>query len=281
MASNSTISYDCRGVPRGRCINIDCPCDGYYGGSEMKKCVKCAHPPGKHQNMAQASGSSAAGSAAATPTSSISAFSPTSTSSSDSAVLSSMSSPLYAAQCTFRGCSAEKYCDHSKGVQSIYCQQHLSTTDKSMTTSSGLATASSAQSSDDADSGNDGDEESNDGDEEINDKSRETKTSQVNSTLGMNWFSTLLETMLPGLRRVFVKLDESHSSVSVTTPTPTSPSTASTKPLAVSSTPTSVVPTTNARQLQSNLKASQNRSSEIVMCWLTSYFCKFVLAILL
>ena len=42
---------DSRGVRRGRCTSPSCSCDGYDGGAALKKCVKCSHPPGKHQNM--------------------------------------------------------------------------------------------------------------------------------------------------------------------------------------------------------------------------------------
>ena len=45
MAANA----DSRGNLRGRCF--DCVCDGYNGGSELKKCIRCGHPPGRHHNF--------------------------------------------------------------------------------------------------------------------------------------------------------------------------------------------------------------------------------------
>ena len=48
----------------------DCSCEGYDGGNEMKKCHKCAHPPGKHANMdspAVASHNPAAAAGGSTP----------------------------------------------------------------------------------------------------------------------------------------------------------------------------------------------------------------------
>ena len=45
MAANA----DSHGNLRGRCF--DCVCDGYNGGSELKKCIRCGHPPGRHHNF--------------------------------------------------------------------------------------------------------------------------------------------------------------------------------------------------------------------------------------
>ena len=42
------MSFDARGVRRGRCTV--CRCDVYDGGEAGMKCVRCGHPPGKHQN---------------------------------------------------------------------------------------------------------------------------------------------------------------------------------------------------------------------------------------
>ena len=49
------MSYDSRGLLRGNCT--ECPCIGYDGGEEMKKCIKCFHPPGKHKNITDVGGS--------------------------------------------------------------------------------------------------------------------------------------------------------------------------------------------------------------------------------
>ena len=42
---------DSRGIRRGACVDPTCPCPSYYGGSDKKKCIKCGHPPGKHQHL--------------------------------------------------------------------------------------------------------------------------------------------------------------------------------------------------------------------------------------
>ncbi len=39
---------DCRGIPRGKCLQ--CECEQYDGGKTGKRCsvVECCHPPGRH-----------------------------------------------------------------------------------------------------------------------------------------------------------------------------------------------------------------------------------------
>ena len=54
------MSLDSRGVRRGGCS--ECTCTGYDGGIEMKKCIRCLHPPGKHKNLSSGNAGSAAGS---------------------------------------------------------------------------------------------------------------------------------------------------------------------------------------------------------------------------
>ena len=48
-ALSVVMSYDSRGVLRGPCTG--CPCMCYNGGQDLKKCLDCGHPPGKHQNL--------------------------------------------------------------------------------------------------------------------------------------------------------------------------------------------------------------------------------------
>ena len=43
------MNVDSRGVRRGGCEV--CSCVGYDGGTELKKCVNCGHPPGRHVNL--------------------------------------------------------------------------------------------------------------------------------------------------------------------------------------------------------------------------------------
>ena len=43
------MSQDSRGVRRGGCEV--CGCVGYDGGRDLKKCVSCGHPPGRHVNL--------------------------------------------------------------------------------------------------------------------------------------------------------------------------------------------------------------------------------------
>ena len=45
------MNADSRGVRRGGCADHTCPCTGYDGGAEKKRCIKCGHPPGKHHNL--------------------------------------------------------------------------------------------------------------------------------------------------------------------------------------------------------------------------------------
>lgn len=45
------MSTDSRGIQRGRCNNGACGCDKYMGGSTGLKCMRCKHPPGKHENL--------------------------------------------------------------------------------------------------------------------------------------------------------------------------------------------------------------------------------------
>ena len=42
---------DSRGICRGSCTLAGCDCFGYTGGSDGMKCLRCLHPPGKHQNL--------------------------------------------------------------------------------------------------------------------------------------------------------------------------------------------------------------------------------------
>lgn len=262
MASTSTASVDSRGVQRGRCTS--CSCDGYDGGSELKKCVKCAHPPGKHQNMTQASGSSAVGSAVAMPTSSVTsvlAVSPTSPSSTDDdslftdSTVSMPTSPVYP-PCAFPGCSAETYFDLNTGFQSAYCQQHLSSTDG--LTVPHFATASSAESS--------GDEESvkdNDGDDDEEDTNGGAKSSQLPSR--MNLFSSLIGSIFIRSWKKESKPEPppQPSVPTVAAPAHVRPNTAPAVPVA--SLMLSAVPPTNVVPLPPNPAASLNLSSETVI----------------
>lgn len=51
------MSLDSRGVLRGSCSY--CACTGYDGGVEMKKCIRCSHPPGRHKNLSSVNAGSA------------------------------------------------------------------------------------------------------------------------------------------------------------------------------------------------------------------------------
>ena len=42
---------DSRGIRRGACTDSTCQCRSYDGGPDKKRCIKCAHPPGKHQHL--------------------------------------------------------------------------------------------------------------------------------------------------------------------------------------------------------------------------------------
>ena len=42
---------DSRGIRRGACTDPTCRCPSYNGGPDKKRCIKCAHPPGKHQHL--------------------------------------------------------------------------------------------------------------------------------------------------------------------------------------------------------------------------------------
>ena len=57
---------DCRGVRRGSCNEIRCTCDGYDGGLKMRRCIKCQHPPGKHENLSKSKSKSSSPSLSST-----------------------------------------------------------------------------------------------------------------------------------------------------------------------------------------------------------------------
>lgn len=111
-----------------------CTCDGYDGGSELKKCVNCAHPPGRHQNMNTGVSSlrrsillTSPDLSPPAPTDDVSVPSAASlevapsSSSSNSTVLLS---PVY--QCDYPGCVEETPFDPNTGEQlSAYCDEHF------------------------------------------------------------------------------------------------------------------------------------------------------------
>ena len=137
LTSGTGANKDSRGILRGACEMPSCTCDGYDGGSELKKCVKCTHPPGRHQNMS--TGVSSLRSSIVTspdlsppptpiedvsipPAASVEVALPNS-SSADSTVLVSPVMPVY--QCDYPGCVEETRFDPNTGEQqSVYCDEH-------------------------------------------------------------------------------------------------------------------------------------------------------------
>ena len=127
------MSADARGVLRGHCKA--CPCNGYSGGPAGLKCVKCSHPPGKHEKLST-SGS--------TPTSSsasdqdvagqqIPLQSSPKPSSQPQAVLPGLKSspPMPTSSfvigpqlCQVPGCTAEADFDLNTSIQHKLCQEH-------------------------------------------------------------------------------------------------------------------------------------------------------------
>ena len=117
MAASGS-GVDSRGILRGSCELPSCTCDGYDGGSEMKRCVHCQHPPGKHQNLSTSTSASTS-SVGSSISSSLSATSTPSLTTTDSVFMS----PVY--QCCHPGCVEETPFDPNTGEQlSPYCDQH-------------------------------------------------------------------------------------------------------------------------------------------------------------
>lgn len=101
---------DSRGVKRGSCL--DCSCDGYDGGSEKRKCIRCTHPPGKHKNVNSSSASN--------QSSRVFAPSPPLSNGSEGNPAS-----VFVPKCLFRGCTEERDFDPNTGDDKHYCRLHL------------------------------------------------------------------------------------------------------------------------------------------------------------
>ena len=128
------MSADARGVLRGHCKA--CPCDGYSGGPAGLKCVKCNHPPGKHEKLSTSGSTPASSSSdhdvAGQQTQLQSTPKP---SSQPQAVLPGLglkSSPPIATSsfvigpqlCQVSGCTEEADFDLNTSIQHKLCQEH-------------------------------------------------------------------------------------------------------------------------------------------------------------
>ena len=214
---------DSRGVLRGGCSS--CSCDGYDGGSELRKCLNCGHPPGKHQNMSTGTVSSVTSSisAASAPTS------PDSMASNHATVF--VPPPV----CAIRGCTEEASFDLNTGNQNMYCDKHLLTAINLST--DGLATNSwtlISDSSDDLAAASSESSEAEDSDEDDQDSSSDHirsnggkpgTTAAAGSSLptskGWNLFSNMFSSLMIGpwsRASKDSKLEKSHSSASNVAP---------------------------------------------------------------
>lgn len=121
----AAVNIDSRGILRGRCSS--CVCDGYKGGSEKKKCIRCGHPPGKHMNFSTNSSVTSC----SLGVSSISALSSPASAFNDSRT--SFIIP-FDYQCRYPGCQKDTDFDPNTGAQKAqYCQEHILYTRSSQT----------------------------------------------------------------------------------------------------------------------------------------------------
>ena len=126
MACNLDLGEtDARGVRRGRCKS--CFCDGYSAASGDLKCLKCKHPPGKHENLSTATTSQSSISQPSVPGSNAGhplMLSPKTSQARADDGLPRASFQL-GPQCQVSQCTKEAYFDLNTSKQYSLCQVHL------------------------------------------------------------------------------------------------------------------------------------------------------------